>query len=75
MTIKRDDKGRPICGQRSAIGTECQTPVHPGYTICYQCKRPYRREQIEAALERPENASFRVVTQPTDARPDPPATA
>jgi len=40
-------------------GAPCNTPVHPGYTICLRCKSHLDPSQIEAALMLPENASFR----------------
>jgi uncharacterized OB-fold protein len=30
----------------------CGSPVHPGYTICPSCFRPYMTDQIKAAEER-----------------------
>lgn len=56
--MTRDDQGRPVCTARYR-GGRCNTPVHLGYTLCYQCKSWYSQEQIEAALEMPENESFR----------------
>lgn len=37
----------------------CNSPVHPGYTVCPYCLRTYTTAQLEAALLLPENASFR----------------
>lgn len=48
--MKRDRFGRPVC--------RCGTPVHTGYTICYQCKVPYMPAQLREAesIERGQRA-------------------
>lgn len=43
--MKLDHFGRPVClgwGQTRP----CNTAVHPGYTRCYRCDRPYDGEQL-----------------------------
>jgi hypothetical protein len=57
--MKRDSFNRPVCLGSGGPTRPCNTPVHPGYVRCYRCDRLYTREQIDAALEHPQNASFR----------------
>jgi hypothetical protein len=65
--LPRDRFGRPVCnGRRSGGAVRCTTPVHPGYQLCPDCKRPYTRAKLEAALALPENEAFRPSQEAAD---------
>jgi len=65
--MKTDDFGRPLCpGWGPTPNSRCGIPVHPGYTRCPKCDRPYTPALLEAALAHPQNASFRGMHKPEE---------
>lgn len=48
--MKRDDKGRPSCiGQGPT--RRCGFIIHPGYSRCPSCDRPYTGEELQWCRE------------------------
>jgi hypothetical protein len=63
--MTRDRFNRPLCpGWGPTPNSRCGRPVHPGYSRCPYCDRPYSRELLAAALEHPQNESFRRLSEP-----------
>lgn len=60
--MKRDVLGRPVC---IGLGPSrpCGIALHPGYTICYNCKRPYTGEESRWADEEIKKQLQRIVPQ------------
>lgn len=61
--MKLDKDGRPIC---CGLGftRPCGIALHPGYTICYLCKRPYDGDELRWAKEQwEEQAAYIRVAQ------------
>ncbi len=66
--MKLDRVGRPIC---IGVGPSrpCGIALHPGYTICYLCKRPYDGDEMKWCKEQWDKQAAEIAAKQKEYQP------